>query len=152
MTVAFRRVTFVRSSPELVFDRSLDVEFHLASMARSRERAIAGVTTGRLGSGDTVTWQAWHFGLRFRMTSRISAWDRPTMFVDEQVRGPFRWFCHLHTFEPIDGGTRMIDDVAYAAPLGPIGIAAERIVLGRYLEQLIDERNRALCHSFTTGD
>ena len=39
--------------------------------------------------GQTVTWQARHFGLPFRMTSKITEYERPTHFVDEQVSGPF---------------------------------------------------------------
>lgn len=46
MTVRFRHETRIDAPIELVFDLSLDIDAHRASMASSNERAIAGVTTG----------------------------------------------------------------------------------------------------------
>jgi ligand-binding SRPBCC domain-containing protein len=138
----FEVVTAVAAPPERVFDVSLDVEVHTGSMAASGERAVGGVTSGRLRAGDTVTWQARHFGVRWRMTSRISAYDPPLHFVDEQVRGPFRRWRHAHHFEPDGrGGTLMRDVIDFAAPLGPLGVLAELAVLNRYMPRLIAVRN-----------
>jgi ligand-binding SRPBCC domain-containing protein len=138
----FEVVTGIAAPPQRVFELSLEVEVHTASMAGSGERAIGGVTAGRMQLGDTVTWQARHFGLRWRMTSRISACDPPGFFVDEQVAGPFARWRHAHHFEPDgNGGTVMRDLVDFAAPLGPLGTVAERTVLDRYMPRLIRLRN-----------
>jgi ligand-binding SRPBCC domain-containing protein/ketosteroid isomerase-like protein len=110
-------------------------------MSQSRERAIAGVTRGRMGLQDDVTWRAWHFGLRWTMTNRITAFDRPRRFVDEQVRGPFASFRHEHRFDAEPGGTLMVDRVEFSAPLGWAGWLFERVVLGRYLAALLRRRN-----------
>lgn len=64
--------TVVQADRATVFDACLDVGLHTASMGTSAERAIAGVTTGRLTAGDVVTWRARHFGLPWRMTVRIT--------------------------------------------------------------------------------
>lgn len=109
-------------------------------MSDSRERAIAGVTSGLIGGGEEVTWRAWHFGVPIRMTSRITAMTEPESFVDEQVRGPFRSFRHEHEFRPDGSGTLMVDRVRFTAPLGPLGSIAE-FVLGPYLRRLIEKRN-----------
>jgi hypothetical protein len=66
VTVAFVHRTMIDAPPDVVFDLSLDIDAHLASMARSGERAIAGVTTGQIGLGEEVTWRARHFGIPFR--------------------------------------------------------------------------------------
>jgi len=144
MTVRFERETFISAPRDLVFDLSLDVDAHRASMSASNERAIAGVTSGRIGLGEQVTWRATHFGIPFRMTSRVTALERPDRFVDEQVRGPFRSFHHEHVFEDAEDGTRMVDRVRFDAPLGPIGQLVERAVLGRYLPHLIEVRGAYL--------
>ena len=47
-------------------------------MSGSREQAVAGTTSGRLALGDQVTWQARHFAVTWRLTSMISAYDRPS--------------------------------------------------------------------------
>lgn len=138
------RTTTDAPRPEL-FDASLGIDAHIASMRGSREEAIAGVTRGRIGLGEYVTWRARHFGIRFRLTTRISALERPSRFVDEQIRGPFRRFVHEHTFEEVDGGTVMTDTLTIASPV--FGQLAERLVLVPYLRRLIRIRNAALVSS-----
>ncbi|MEV0584601.1 SRPBCC family protein [Nonomuraea sp. NPDC050310] len=134
--------TLIHAPVELVFDTSLSVETHTASMRASRERAVAGVTSGRLALGDQVTWQARHFGLPWRLTSTISAYVRPSFFVDEQVAGPFRRWHHEHHFQASAQGTVMRDVIDFAAPYGPLGAFAERLVLRRYMTRLIRLRNQ----------
>jgi len=137
-------VTDLDLSPESAFDFSLDVDAHTKSMAASREVAVAGVTRGRMNLNDEVTWRAWHFGIPWRMTSRIIDLERPLRFVDEQVRGPFAAFRHEHVFQATAHGTRMVDRIEFAAPFGWLGRLAERLVLTRYLEGLIRRRNAYL--------
>lgn len=138
----FEAITAIAAPPQRVFDVSLEIETHMTSMAGSGERVIGGVSSGRMKLGDTVTWQARHFGLRWRMTSLISAYDPPGSFVDEQVTGPFKRWHHAHHFEPDgNGGTVMRDIVDFAAPLGPLGTIAEFVVLNRYMPRLIRLRN-----------
>jgi len=144
MTVTFDLETIIRATPEAVFDASLDVDAHLASMEESGEEAVAGVTSGQIGLGETVTWKAKHFGITWKMTSTVSELDRPHRFVDEQLKGPFHRFHHVHEFEPIAEGTLMKDHIEFEAPLGPLGLIAERLVLGGYLPKLIVERNEYL--------
>ena len=100
-------------------------------MARSREDAVAGVQSGLISLGEEVTWRAWHFGIPIRMTSRITRMEAPDYFVDEQLKGPFRWFRHVHEFREGADGTTMVDRVAFAAPFGPIGRVIEKLVLAR---------------------
>lgn len=137
MTVRFEHETLIDAPPEVVFDLSLDIDAHRSSMSASNERAVAGVTTGRIGLGQTVSWRATHFGIPFTMTSKVTALERPRRFVDEQVRGPFRSFHHEHLFKHGDGGTRMVDRIRFDAPLGPIGRVVEWAVFASYLKKLI---------------
>jgi len=81
------------------------------------------------------------------MSSRITRFRFPESFTDEQVRGPIRFFRHMHEFIPDDGGTLMIDRVEFAAPFGVVGRIAEKAFLGRYLRNLIEKRNEYLARN-----
>jgi ligand-binding SRPBCC domain-containing protein len=116
-------------------------------MAQSREEAVSGVTSGLISLGEEVTWRAWHFGVPLRMTSRITEMQSPDYFVDEQVRGPFRRFRHVHEFHQGTLGTTMVDRIEFEAPFGPIGRLVEKLVLARYLQKLIETRNQHLAGS-----
>jgi ligand-binding SRPBCC domain-containing protein len=63
--------------------------------------------------------------------------NRRAGFVDEQVQGPFKRWRHRHTFEEAldEGRTKVwaIDEVDYAAPLGPLGWVADRLFLRRQI-------------------
>lgn len=127
-----------------LFDLARNIDAHKGSMARSREQAIAGVKTGLISLGQEVTWRAWHFGVPLRMTSRITELHAPDYFVDEQVKGPFRRFRHVHEFREDSKGTVMVDRIEFAAPFGPLGRVVEKLVLAGYLQRLIETRNRYL--------
>ena len=144
MAVRFDCVTTLAMRPAEAFDLSLSVATHVASMSRSRERAVGRANSDILGLGDEITWRAWHFGVPWSLTSRITAFDRPHRFIDEQVRGPFHRFHHEHLFEAVDGGSRMTDIVEFEAPAAWLGRLAERVILASYMRSLIEERNRYL--------
>ncbi|BCB82362.1 hypothetical protein GCM10022251_47840 [Phytohabitans flavus] len=138
-------VTTITAPVEVVFDTSLEVDVHTGSMAASGERAVGGVTSGRLHLDDEVTWQARHLGRSWRMTSRITSHERPRYFVDEQVSGPFAVWRHAHHFEARDGGVTVMRDVIdFAAPYWLLGRLAERLVLDTYMSRLIVTRNKHL--------
>lgn len=136
--------SLVPATPEACFALSLSVDAHTASMSQSGERAVAGVTSGLMRLDDTVTWQATHFRIPFRMTSRITEYEAPRRFVDEQVSGPFHRWWHEHRFDAVAGGTQMTDVVEYEAPVGPIGRLADRVVLTSYMTRLLERRSRWL--------
>lgn len=142
-------ITDVPASPEDCFELSLSVDAHQSSMADSGERVVAGVTSGVMHLGDTVTWRARHLGVPVRMTSVISAHDAPHRFVDEQTSGPFRRWWHEHRFEAVPSGTRMTDVVEFESPAGPIGRAVNAVFLTRYMTTLLRQRNAWLVEALT---
>src|SRR5262249_46737256 len=126
-------------------DLARSIDLHLASTGDSDERAVGGVTRGLIGGGQEVTWEARHFGVRQRFTSRITAFAAPRHFQDTMVRGAFRHFAHDHLFdEDGDGATVMTDRLVFAAPFGLVGRVVDRLVLASYLGRFIDARNAVL--------
>lgn len=135
-------VVTIAAPPERCFDLARSVDAHVASTSRTGERAVGGVTSGLMALGDEVTWSARHFGIRQRLTSRITRYDRPHSFRDSMVRGAFARLDHDHLFEAADGATRMTDRLDFDAPLGPLGRLAEALFLTSYMERFL--RSRAL--------
>ena len=83
----FRINTAINAPPEVCFDLARDIDFHTRSLSHTGERAIAGRTTGLIDLGESVTWEARHLGIRQQLTSKVTAFDRPTYFRDEMTRG-----------------------------------------------------------------
>ena len=129
---------------ERVFDLARSIDAHTHSTSQTGERAIAGCTTGLIGMGDTVTWEARHFGVRQQLTVRITAFDRPRMFSDEMVSGAFKSMRHTHSFAAEGTKTKMTDQFEFTAPLGMLGRIAELAFLTRYMTRFLETRNRAL--------
>ena len=69
-------------------------------------------------AGRLIDYKLRLHGIPIRWRSKISDWQPPFQFVDEQVKGPYSYWHHLHTFEEVSGGTLVRDVVNYAVPLG----------------------------------
>jgi ligand-binding SRPBCC domain-containing protein len=134
-------ITWILAPRERCFDLSRSVDLHVASTEDTGERAVAGITSGLLHLGEEVTWSARHFGVRQKLTSRITAFDRPAHFRDSMVKGAFRRFDHDHFFEAVGDATEMRDVFDFESPLGPLGRIADALVLTGYLRGFLERRN-----------
>jgi ligand-binding SRPBCC domain-containing protein len=126
---------------ERCFKLATSIDLHLASATQTGEKAIGGVTTGLISEGETVQWQARHFGRLRTHTSRIDGWRPYSYFRDVMVEGSFLRFEHEHHFAIMDDGTRMRDEIRFVAPYGLLGKIAEKLVLRRHLIAMLKQRN-----------
>ena len=134
--------TRIAAPAERCFLLSLSIDLHVDSTAPTRERAVAGVTTGLIGESESVTWRGRHFGFMLSHTSKITRYEPPDFFQDVMTAGMFRSFEHDHRFQQRDSETVMNDELRFSVPLGIFGLAAERLVLRNYLTRFLRERNR----------
>lgn len=130
----------IAAPAERLFDLSRSVDAHVASSGSTGERPVGAIRSGLLELGDEVTWSARHLGVRQRLTSRITAYDRPRYFRDSMVRGAFRRFDHDHLFEEREGGTLARDVFDYESPLGVLGRLADVLVVERHMRAFLTER------------
>ena len=136
--------TFIAAPAGRVFDLSRSINLHKISTAHTSEQAVAGVTSGLINAGETVTWQAKHLFRTRRLTSRITAMQSPSFFTDEMVQGDFKSFSHEHHFKQVANGTIMIDLVRFESPYGKIGALFNKIYLQQYLRRLMEKRNATI--------
>lgn len=89
--------------------------------------------------------------LRFvpiRWRTEITDWHPPHRFVDRQLEGPYRQWVHTHTFEPLDGGTLVRDQVTYSAPGGTL---VHDWFVGPELKRIFEYRHEVLLKEFDVG-
>ena len=110
--------TIIRADIKVCFDFARNIDFHQEALQYSGEMAIAGRTSGNIKLGETVTWEAKHFGLVQHLTSKITAFESPNYFVDEMVSGAFKSFKHEHHFKQEEGFTLMTDKFYFESPQG----------------------------------
>ena len=133
--------TEINASINQVFDLARSIDIHKESTASSKETAIAGVTSGLINKGETVTWRGKHFGIYLTHTSIIPEMTSPNHFVDEMIEGRFKTFKHTHTFHTQNEKTIMDDKIEYETPFGIFGKLFDKILLKNHLTTFIKERN-----------
>jgi len=110
-------------------------------MKDSNEKAVEGKTSGFINIGEHVTWEAKHFGLKFRLTSQITEMEKPYKFTDEMTTGPFKSMRHQHLFNEVSDRTVMTDIFEFEAPFGFLGRLMEKLILKTYMTKLLAKRN-----------
>jgi hypothetical protein len=98
----------------------------------------------RLAQGALIEYRLHLHRVPIRWLTRIEVWEPGHRFVDAQVSGPYRLWCHTHEFEPHEGGTLMRDTVRYALPYGPVGRFAHAAFVRRDLKRIFDFRAAVL--------
>ncbi|MFN8260095.1 MAG: SRPBCC family protein [Chitinophagales bacterium] len=137
-------ITEIKAPIEICFDLSRSIDLHKHSMEHTGEEAIAGRTSGLIEDGEYVTWQARHFGITQYLTSKISNFNRPFIFRDEQTKGIFDFFRHDHIFETKEDKTIMTDVFEYRAPFSFLGRIADSLFLEKYMTNLLLQRNKVI--------
>lgn len=138
--VTIRTMTLIHAPVERCFKLSISIDLHTMAAASMGEKAIDGVTSGLIRGGETVTWRGRHFGWRFKHESLISVWHPYTHFRNVMTFGALETFEHDHHFAAMNDGTRLRDEIRFAAP-GTVGRLAESLLLKRHLTKYLLRRN-----------
>jgi ligand-binding SRPBCC domain-containing protein len=136
--------SFIAAPIERVFDLSRSISLHHISLESTNEKAIGGITSGLIKENETVTWQARHLFKTRYFTSRIIKMERPSVFIDEMIKGDFTSFHHEHHFKSTENGTIMIDLISFETPYGNLGKIANRLFLRSYIERFLTRRNNVI--------
>lgn len=136
--------TQIKASQQTVFNLARNIDVHIASSSQTQEKAIAGTTFGLISLGETVTWKGKHFGIWWKLTSKITAMQHYNTFTDEMVKGPFKSIKHLHSFSHYQGITTMKDIFCYEIPYGVFGSLFNSILLKKHMHDFLIKRNQHL--------
>ncbi len=136
--------TIIDAAIEVCFDVSRDIDIHTQSTVGTNERAVAGRTSGLCELGDTVTWEAKHFGIKQYLTVEIIAFNKPYFFEDKMLKGTFKSMQHQHIFENQNGKTIVTDKFQYETPFGIFGKLFDYLILKKYMTKFLIQRNNVL--------
>jgi ligand-binding SRPBCC domain-containing protein len=99
-------------------------------MQHTSEKAVAGRTSGLVKEGETVTWEASHFGITKNLNSHVTDVQPHHFFTDEMESGAFKRFRPEHHFSSHDDVTSIMKDIFdYDVPLGFLGKLADSLFL-----------------------
>lgn len=84
------------------------------------------------------------FGIPLKWKTLISSVIPNKSFVDIQIKGPYKMWHHLHTFEKVDDGVLMKDFVTYELPFGFIGKLVHEVLVKRKIEELFKYRSQLI--------
>jgi ligand-binding SRPBCC domain-containing protein len=98
--------------------------------------------TVEMKQGATISYSLRVRRIPLRWLTEIESWNPPFEFIDVQAKGPYKFWRHTHRFSETDGGTSMVDLVAYALPFGPLGRLVHRLQVARDLSRIFDYRAR----------
>lgn len=136
--------TTINAPIETCFDLAINIDIHQLSTAKTNEIAIAGRTSGLCELNDEITWEAKHFGIKQRLTVKITHLEFPIQFEDRMLKGAFKSMHHIHRFEFENNQTIMHDSFKYEVPFGVFGKIFNTFVLKSYMTKFLKERNRVL--------
>lgn len=95
-------------------------------------------------AGAEIEYMIRWLGLPVHWKTRITAYDAPQGFVDEQEKGPYTLWRHQHILKETGGGTEISDCVTYQLPLGIAGQWAHGLLVKRQLLEIFRFRQRAV--------
>ena len=98
--------------------------------------------------GTLIDYRLRLFGVPFRWRTLIEAFEPEDRFVDRQLRGPYRFWRHEHTFLDAPGGTLVKDRVEYEMPFGVLGAVARSMMVERTLDDIFDFRRQTVESAF----
>lgn len=99
-------------------------------------------------TGTIIDYSLRLLGVSLHWKTLIELFDPDRSFVDVQLKGPYRYWRHLHEFVEVDEGTRVRDVVDYELPLGILGTAARALFVRDMLERIFDYRQKAITEIF----
>jgi ligand-binding SRPBCC domain-containing protein len=83
-------------------------------------------------------------GIPVHWETEIWKVKKPEMFVDRQLKGPYKIWEHAHTFIEKEDGVLMKDEVKYQLPFGIIGQLTHSLVVRKKIENIFNFRRETL--------
>ncbi len=98
--------------------------------------------------GTLIDYRITLMGVPFFWRTMISDWEPPHRFVDQQLKGPYVFWHHEHTFVQRDGYVLMTDRVHYLSPGGLFEPLVDRLFVRGQLDKMWQFRGKRFAELF----
>ena len=117
---------------------------------------LAKITPKRLGfriitplpiemkSGTIIDYYIKIFSFPIRWRTIITNYEYPSQFIDQQLKGPYSFWHHTHTFEKTENGTLIKDQIRYVVPFGFLGRILNYLWIKRDLKNIFNYRKNKI--------
>lgn len=99
----------------------------------------------KIHPGQIITYSIKIFPLfRSQWVTEITVVEDEKMFIDEQRYGPYKMWHHKHTFEEVEGGVLMADEVHLKLPFPLLAPLAFHLYIKKKLNSIFEFRHKNL--------
>ena len=98
--------------------------------------------------GATIDYRIRILGIPLKWRSLITEWEPPERFADEQLKGPYKKWVHVHTFATRGSEVFMTDRVQYQVPGGPLAPLVHALIVGPQVRAIFAYRNKVIGELF----
>lgn len=105
---------------------------------------LLSTSSDKVGEGSEFEYKLKVKGVPIHWTSKIIAWSPSDYFIDNQERGPFSKWYHLHTFSDLAYGTLLADHIDFSIPLGAMGFGATSWIVLPDLHRTFNHRQKTI--------
>lgn len=126
---------FVPLKPEIIFpffSRAENLETLTPPWLNFK---IVSKSSEEIKQGSVIKYKLKIHGVPVGWETLISTWKENILFIDEQIKGPYTKWHHLHTFESVPGGCLLRDEITYRVPVSIIG----KLMLGSWISSDVNK-------------
>jgi len=105
-----------------------------------------------INKGTLIDYTIRLMGFPVHWRTLITKYNPPYEFVDEQIKGPYLFWHHTHTFKAVNGGSEIKDKVRYSIPMGYLGQFIHKIWIKKDLEKIFEYRKAVIDKLFNQSD
>ena len=87
-------------------------------------------------------------GVPMRWRTMITSYVKNEYFVDEQLKGPYSYWHHKHSFKEVEGGVLIIDEITYALPIQAFRKIVHPVLIKPQINQIFNFRFKVIQDKF----
>ena len=102
----------------------------------------------KMKEGAIIDYTVKIMGVPMRWRTMITSYKKNEYFVDEQLKGPYSYWHHRHSFKEVEGGVLIIDEITYALPIQAFRKIVHPVLIKPQIEQIFNFRFKTIQDKF----